>query len=129
MPPPTNCGARVEPCRARPAPFWPYGFLPPPPPPPAAVATGLRRVRALSGGRELGDDDLVDQRDVDLDVEDVLGQVDGAAGGAVDALDLDAQRRRRSRGGGHLATPPFPRLFLTAVRRSTTPPAGPGTAP
>src|SRR5690606_36860731 len=30
MPPPANCGARVEPWRARPVPFWRYGFLPPP---------------------------------------------------------------------------------------------------
>src|SRR5918993_2142755 len=30
MPPPTYCGARVEPWRARPVPFWRYGFLPPP---------------------------------------------------------------------------------------------------
>ena len=30
MPPPANCGARIEPWRARPVPFWRYGFLPPP---------------------------------------------------------------------------------------------------
>src|SRR5215470_7924374 len=30
MPPPANCGARVEPWRARPVPFCRYGFLPPP---------------------------------------------------------------------------------------------------
>ena len=29
-PPPVNCGARVEPCRARPVPFWRYGLRPPP---------------------------------------------------------------------------------------------------
>ncbi len=29
-PPPANCGARAEPCRARPVPFWRYGFRPPP---------------------------------------------------------------------------------------------------
>src|SRR6478609_10216463 len=30
MPPPANCGDRVEPWRARPVPFCRYGFLPPP---------------------------------------------------------------------------------------------------
>src|SRR5690606_5405359 len=30
MPPPAYCGARIEPWRARPVPFWRYGFLPPP---------------------------------------------------------------------------------------------------
>jgi hypothetical protein len=29
-PPPVKCGARREPWRARPVPFWRYGFLPPP---------------------------------------------------------------------------------------------------
>src|SRR3954447_13975043 len=30
MPPPANCGARIEPWRARPVPFWRYGLAPPP---------------------------------------------------------------------------------------------------
>src|ERR671923_2850884 len=30
MPPPANWGARIEPWRARPVPFWRYGFVPPP---------------------------------------------------------------------------------------------------
>src|SRR5215472_12951812 len=30
MPPPAYCGARSEPCLARPVPFCRYGFLPPP---------------------------------------------------------------------------------------------------
>src|SRR3989344_6573009 len=30
FPPPTHNGERVEPCRARPVPFWRHGFLPPP---------------------------------------------------------------------------------------------------
>ena len=30
MPPPTKCGARVEPCRARPVPFCFHGLLLPP---------------------------------------------------------------------------------------------------
>ena len=29
-PPPTHCGERIEPWRARPVPFWRHGFLPPP---------------------------------------------------------------------------------------------------
>ena len=38
------------------------------------LAAGLGRVRALAGGSELRDDDLVDQRHVDLDAEDIGGQ-------------------------------------------------------
>src|SRR5699024_7444585 len=30
MAPPANCGARIEPWRARPVPFWRYGLAPPP---------------------------------------------------------------------------------------------------
>src|SRR3954470_21384975 len=30
MPPPVHCGARVEPWRARPVPFWRHGLRPPP---------------------------------------------------------------------------------------------------
>ena len=30
MPPCRQCGARVEPCRARPVPFWRHGFWLPP---------------------------------------------------------------------------------------------------
>ena len=29
-PPPTHCGDRIDPWRARPVPFWRHGFLPPP---------------------------------------------------------------------------------------------------
>src|SRR5262245_30988067 len=29
-PPPAHCGERIEPCRARPVPFWRQGFTPPP---------------------------------------------------------------------------------------------------
>ena len=42
------------------------------------LAAGLRLVRALAGGGELGHDDLVHQRDVRLHVEDVAGQLDRA---------------------------------------------------
>src|SRR3954467_2929888 len=30
MPPPVKCGARIEPWRARPVPFWRHGLAPPP---------------------------------------------------------------------------------------------------
>src|SRR6185437_16741547 len=30
LPPPRHCGARIEPCRARPVPFWRQGLLLPP---------------------------------------------------------------------------------------------------
>ena len=57
----------------------------------ADLATRLRVVGALAGRGELRDDDLVDQRDVGLDVEDLGGQV-GRAG----LLALRRRRRRRS---------------------------------
>ena len=46
----------------------------------ADLGPGLRRVRALTGGRELADDDLVDQRDVGLHVEDLGGELDLESG-------------------------------------------------
>ena len=52
----------------------------------ADLAAGLGVVRALPGRGQLGHDDLVDQRDVDLDVEDLGGQLDRAG--------LRARRRR-----------------------------------
>src|SRR6188508_807100 len=70
----------------------------------AHLATRLRRMRALTSGRELGHHDLVDQRDVRLHVEDLGGQVRGL--------------------GCHLDHAPF-----AAVRIRTMPPRGPGTAP
>ena len=42
MPPPTHCGERVEPCRARPVPFCRKGFAPPPAPRPGSWWTGCR---------------------------------------------------------------------------------------
>ena len=74
----------------------------------ANLAAGLGGVRALTGGGLLRDDDLVDQRDVDLGVEDVGGQVD------LDGLDSHAQASW---------------VFLAAERSTTRPPLGPGTAP
>ena len=72
-----------------------------------------RRLQRLSlaGGGELGDDDLVDQRNVGLHIEDLGGQVNrhGLGGSSL---------------GCHLTQAPF-----AAERTRTTPPRGPGTAP
>ena len=51
----------------------------------AHLAAGLGGVRALARSSLLGDDDLVDQRDVDLDVEDLGGEIN------LDGLDSHAQ--------------------------------------
>src|SRR5215217_7524504 len=51
----------------------------------ADLAAGLGGVSALAGGGLLGHDDLVDQRDVDLDVEDLGREVN------LDGLDSHAQ--------------------------------------
>ena len=53
-------------------PFCRYGFLPPPRTSPRVLVL----VRALARGGQLGDDDLVDQRDVGLHVEDLGRQLD-----------------------------------------------------
>ena len=94
----------------------------------ADLAAGLGGVGALAGGGQLGDDDLVDQRDVDLDVEDLGRQLDRAgllAGRRqdVDRVD-DCGVARRSGFGRHDGHFPF-----AAVRTRTRPPLGPGTAP
>ena len=81
----------------------------------ADLAAGLGAVRALAGRGELGHDDLVDQRDVDLDVEDLGGQLDRAGG----ACPRGSARRRSV-----IVMAPF-----AAVRTKTRPPLGPGTAP
>src|SRR5690606_4634906 len=81
----------------------------------ADLAAGLGGVRALAARGLLGDDDLVHQRDVRLLVEDRLRELDAPAGRALGSLDLD---------GRHCQFSPF-----TAVRTSTSPPLGPGTAP
>src|SRR4029453_3359313 len=83
------------------------------------LAPRLGLVRALPRRGELGDDDLVHQRDVGLDVEDVTGQFDRGGRGAPVALHVDA---------AHYA-PPFVTLALAAVRSSTGAPFGPGIAP
>src|SRR5690606_10524910 len=73
----------------------------------ANLAAGLGGVRALTGSGPLGDDDLVDQRDVDVDVEDLGREIN------LDGLDSHAQAS----------------CFLAADRGTTRPPLGPGAAP
>src|SRR5690606_37669428 len=75
-----------------------------------------RRVGALACGSELGHHDLVDQRDVRLDVEHLGRKLGGAGLLARGVEHVDGLRH-----GSHA---PF-----AAVRTSTTPPLGPGTAP
>src|SRR5206468_2048478 len=82
------------------------------------LAAGLGVVGALARRGELGDDDLVHQRDVDLDLEHLCRQLDGPDLLAGRGEDVD---------GAHLPAP-FCGV-LEAVRTSTRLPRGPGTAP
>src|SRR4051795_8380984 len=51
MPPPAKCGARIEPWRARPVPFWRHGLLPPPRTLPRVFVDAVPWRRALSSAR------------------------------------------------------------------------------
>src|SRR4051795_3758902 len=51
MPPPAKCGARIEPARARPVPFWRHGFAPPPRTLPRVLVDAVPCPRALSSAR------------------------------------------------------------------------------
>src|SRR3954469_13466086 len=51
MPPPAKCGARIEPWRARPVPFWRHGFAPPPRTLPRVFVDAVPCRRALSSAR------------------------------------------------------------------------------
>src|SRR3954449_6206019 len=51
MPPPAKCGARIDPWRARPVPFWRHGFAPPPRTLPRVFVDEVPRRRALSSAR------------------------------------------------------------------------------
>src|SRR3954468_7219375 len=51
MPPPANWGARIEPWRARPVPFWRHGFAPPPRTSPRVLLDAVPWRRALSSAR------------------------------------------------------------------------------
>ena len=66
-PPPTHCGERIEPWRARPVPFWRHGFLPPPRTSPRVF---VECVPARSPARP-GDHHLVHQRHAHGRLEDV----------------------------------------------------------
>src|SRR5690606_29752783 len=82
------------------------------------LGAGLGALGARTAGGELGGDDLVHHRDVRLDAEDVLIEVDRAGVGA--GRGLDGHRRHHA--------PPLV-AALTASRITTSPPLGPGTAP
>src|SRR3954471_20074390 len=51
MPPPAKCGARIEPWRARPVPFWRHGLAPPPRTLPRVFVDAVPWRRALSSAR------------------------------------------------------------------------------
>src|SRR3954452_13948106 len=51
MPPPAKCGARIEPWRARPVPFWRHGFAPPPRTLPRVFVDAVPWRRAASSAR------------------------------------------------------------------------------
>src|SRR3954447_8126713 len=48
MPPPVQCGARIDPARARPVPFWRHGLAPPPRTMPRVLVACVPRRRAAS---------------------------------------------------------------------------------
>ena len=56
------------------------------------LAAALGLVRTLARGCELGDDDLVDERNVGLDVEDLGGKVDRADLLARGVDDVECER-------------------------------------
>src|SRR3954447_11015483 len=51
MPPPAKCGARIEPWRARPVPFWRHGLAPPPRTLPRVLVECVPWRRAASSAR------------------------------------------------------------------------------
>src|SRR4051794_6756590 len=51
MPPPAQCGARIEPWRARPVPFWRHGLAPPPRTLPRVLVACVPCRRAASSAR------------------------------------------------------------------------------
>ena len=80
----------------------------------AHLAAGLGVMCALAGGGELRDDHLVDEGDVDLDIEDLRGEVDIALRLAPGNEDLHRSHDDTA---------------FEVVRMSTSPPLGPGIAP
>src|SRR5450432_2347056 len=95
----------------------------------AATATDqaarLDCVRALPGRGLLRHHHLVDQRDVDLGAEDLLRQLHGLADLAGGIHDLN----RAHFVSPFADRPPASSGVLAALRTSTRPPLGPGTAP
>src|SRR5919202_3758806 len=51
MPPPAKCGARIDPWRARPVPFWRHGLEPPPRTLPRVFVAAVPWRRAFSSAR------------------------------------------------------------------------------
>src|SRR3954452_12244125 len=51
MPPPVQCGARIDPARARPVPFWRHGLAPPPRTLPRVLVACVPCRRAASSAR------------------------------------------------------------------------------
>ena len=86
------------------------------------LATGLRSVGALTSSRKLGDDDLMNQRNVGIHVEEVTGKLGRSGLLTLDVKDVDGL------GLVHAASP-FLAAFLAALRTTSREPFGPGTAP
>src|SRR5690606_21952063 len=82
------------------------------------LAAGLGLVRALTRGGLLCHHDLVDQRDVHGDVEDLRREFDAAGLAAVRRDDINGL------GAGAHFSSPFEGLPLAGVLTSTRPPAG-----
>src|SRR5205085_8308075 len=72
----------------------------------ADLAAGLRRVRALARGGQLGHHDLVHQRDVRIDVEELTRQRHAARGGPGRGADVDLAVGALTGGCGHFASLP-----------------------
>ena len=87
----------------------------------ADLGPGLRAVRARPGGGELRGDDLVHDRDVRLDAEQLVGHVDRAGVRAGRRLHVEL----------HAASPCAAGTTgrFAALLTNTRPPLGPGTAP
>src|SRR5690606_6859889 len=84
------------------------------------LGPGPGRLGAGPLGGELGGDDLVHDGHVGLDAEGGVVELDGARGGTGGVVESDR---------GHQAAPSLLAERFTALRSSTTPPVGPGTAP
>jgi len=80
-------------------------------------AEALRRMNALAGSGKLGHHDLMDQRNVGLDVEDLTGQLGRTGFLASGGVDVNGD-------GAHACSP-----FFAALRTTTSEPLLPGTAP